>query len=330
MTQVIDGKLVSISGHYQNPNDVEALKTLPTDVDARNAFLDDEEAPADPAPAPAAATPAPQSGEHEAPDGEGDTPDVTAAAAPATEPAAAAPTPPAPSPATEPATTAAAAPAPVAQTTAPAPQPAVQQFKTRTPQELKAAKDELMDKKAKAFKDYSDGTMTPEDFAKLDAEVMDGLVGIASEVALAQANHQNAATSAQQAIDAIRAKGAADGIDYTQQAHADQFNAIAEGLDKLPGMASLSNDEFYAKVHAQVLALNGKAPAAAAAPAPTTTTAPARTAPAAPLTLAGVPNAATPNTTGGVNEELSRLQGVAFEERFAAMTPQQRAALLDE
>jgi len=54
MTQVIDGKLVSISGHYQNPNDVEALKTLPTDVDARNAFLDDEEAPADPAPAPAA------------------------------------------------------------------------------------------------------------------------------------------------------------------------------------------------------------------------------------------------------------------------------------
>jgi hypothetical protein len=54
-----------------------------------------------------------------------------------------------------------------------------------------------------------------------------------------------------------------------------------------------------------------------------------RGAPPIPLTLGNVPAAAQPNGTGGINEELSRLNGLDFQERIGAMPKAQRDAWLD-
>ena len=50
----------------------------------------------------------------------------------------------------------------------------------------------------------------------------------------------------------------------------------------------------------------------------------------APVTLRGLPVAATPNSNGDVIEQMSRLSGQAYQDAFAKLSPQQRRSLVDE
>lgn len=346
------------TGSFENPADKAVLAALPQDADERNAFLDGDDTADAPAaataeaPAPAAVAPAPAAEAAEAevaaalknaPADELD--DDLAGAPPAAPVEAAAPAqaaqaaqaaasaaPPAEAPAA-PAAEATPAAAPVPQP-APAPLP----YKTRTPAEIQAERDRLMAEKAEAFEKYSDGSLTPKEYMAIDAKVSDGITGLASELALMQANQQQAINSAQQAIHAVKVLAKTQGtVDYDADEEARTlFNATAEALEKVPSFAALDNDTFYARVHQQVLALRGVAPTAAPtpAPAPAATAAPAapaaaRAMPEPPLTLRGVPAASTSNTNGGLNEELGRLSGLDFERRIAQLPREQRDAWMD-
>lgn len=229
-----------------------------------------------------------------------------------------------PATADEPPTKAAAAEEPVL------PAPTVLAFKTQTAPEMESAKRELLKKKAEAFEKYTDGTMDAAAFSEIDAEVMGGLMTLASQQALLEASAQTAMAAAQSALDGIKTHAAAEGlIDYTKDKVAiDAFDAAAEMLNKDPANASLNDREFYLKAHKLVLAMRGLAPTPGGAPTPTPVA--PRTDKINPVqTLRGVPTAATPNTNGGLNEELTRLNGQDFEDRVAAIPKAQRDAWMD-
>lgn len=264
---------------------------------------------ASPAPAPDATTAA-----------ELDPPEPTAAPA-------AAPTPPAPPP--PPA--AAPAPAPVPVEAAAPPPPAPLQFKTRPATEIQAEQTALLDKKAKAFTEYSEGTMTPEAYAALDAEVMQGMMRIGSEMTLAQASAQSALQTSEQALALLKVTAKTEGqIDYDADPRAaKQFDAQVQALATDPDMAKLSDAEFFEKAHGMVLALRGISRTAAAPPPPASTPPPARADMKPSITLRDIPAAATPHTGGGVLEQLSRLSGLEFQDAVGAMPKGQRDAWLD-
>lgn len=340
---------VTPTGHYINPADEQVLNTLPSDLDKRNAYLDGD----DDTPPPDDATPPGEgeagaggegAGEGEgAGDSEGGTVDQQAngeagetdearAAREAQEAEEASR-----QAAEEAATAAKANEQQQAEATAPAPAPSAStlNFKTRSPQEMAAAEEALQAKKHEAFKKYSDGEMSAEDFAKVDTEVMRGLMGLASELALYQAAQQSAEQAAKTALERVRGAAKTEGlIDYEKDNDAKtEFNAAVEMLSKLPSTANLDDHAFYQRAHSIVLANRGlSAKPAAAAPAAPAPQPPNRKAPAAPPTLRGVPNAATANVNGGVEEELSRLAAtnpLEFQRRIGAMPKAQRDAYLD-
>lgn len=279
------------------PSPAPAPSPSPAEVDDEDEVLADETATA-PAPAPEPA------------------PSPAAAATTAGESEAAAP----------------AAPAAAPATPQPAPPPPVLQFKTRSEKDLLTEQDQLMTKKANAFKEYSDGTLSAEDFAKVDAEVMQGLLRIGSERTLAQASALSMAATQEQAIEQIKATARTAGqIDYDADPSAiDQFNAAIDMVGRDPKAATMSHEEFYGKAHALVLAARGiSATAAAPSPAPAPAPAVPRKDEAGPITLRTLPAAATPNTGGGITEQLSRLQGLEFEDAIAALPKAQRDAWMD-
>lgn len=319
---------------FENPADQQVLQETAAALAAGGDPFGDLDDPT-PAPAPSpeggAPAPAPAPAEATAKD-DADDLDEPAAPTPAPAPAAeapAAPTPPAPAPEPPPAP----APAPTqAPTPAPAPQaPPVLNFRTRPASEIKAEQDALLKRKAEAFQEYSDGTMTAEAFAKVDAEVMQGMLRIGSEMTLAQASAQTVAATEESAIEAIKQTSKAAGhIDYdADPAAVDQFNAAVDLVAKDPRAAKMSLDEFYGKAHSLVLTMRGISAGGAPSPAPAPAPAPARQDMAPPTTLRNVPAAATPNTGGGLTEQLSRLSGQEFEAALAAMPKAQRDAWMD-
>lgn len=228
-----------------------------------------------------------------------------------------------------PAKTEAAAPAAASAAPAP-PQPVALQFKTKPANELKAEQDALFEKKSKAFAEYSAGTMTAEDYSKIDAEVMQGMLRIGSEITLAQAQERSAIFTQEAAIERVKQLAKTSGVlDYDADNSAvDQFNAAVAMVQRDPKAATMSHDEFYGKAHALVLAARGLATAPAAAPAAPTPP-PARKDAAGPITLRNLPAAAVPNTGGGLTEQLARLNGLDFEEALAALPKAQRDAWMD-
>lgn len=305
------------TGHFENPADAEAAQRVAAGLAAgEDVFGDNDDDDGTPmttgaAPAPAAdTTPAPApaaqelDNELEADDGSSTTQ-------------------------TQEAVPPAAPPAP-----APAPAPLPPQFKTKSPAELQAAQKALLDKKAEAFEKYSVGTMTAAEYTAVDNEVMLGLMGLASQTALVEANTQTALQASEAALADVKKLAKAQGlIDYDADESAGvQFDNAVDMLAKDPKVAALSDAEFFTKAHNIVLALRGHAPAASAgapAPAPAPTPAQPRADMTGPITLRTVPAAAMPNTNGGVTEQLGRLQGLDFEEAVGAMSRQQRDAWLD-
>lgn len=312
------------TGHFENPADAEAAKQVAAglaageDVFGDNDNDDGTPMTGAPAPAPAAeATPPAAAPAAEDLDADENLEAQDNASTTQTQEA----TPPAPAP----------APAPT-----PAPAPPVLQFKTKTPAELAAAQKALLDKKAEAFDKYSVGTMTAAEYSAVDSEVMLGLMGIASEAALAQANTQTALNASEQALADVKALAKSQGlVDYEADESAGvQFDNVVDMLAKDPKMAALSDAEFFSKAHNLVLTMRGHTPPTtgnAPAPAPATTPTPAtpRQDMTGPITLRTMPAAATPNTNGGVTEQLGRLNGLDFEDAVGAMPRQQRDQWLD-
>jgi hypothetical protein len=311
------------TGHFENPADAEAAKQVAAGLAAgEDVFGDndnDDGTPmntAAPTPAPAAALAADDTTATGANDLDAD--DLTGQSA---------------TTATTLETQEAAAPA-AAPARAPAPAP-VPQFKTKSAAELAAAQKALLDKKADAFDKYSVGTMTAAEYSAVDSEVMLGLMGIASETALAQANTQTALQASEQALDDVKKLAKDQGlIDYyTDESAGVQFDNAVDMLAKDTKMAKLPDAEFFTKAHNLVLTMRGHTPSASNAPAPAPATTTGKPAPRAdmtgPITLRTIPAAATPNTGGGVAEQLGRLNGLDFEEAVGAIPRSQRDNWLD-
>lgn len=298
---------------FENPADQAVLADIAAQQAAGNDPFGDndppegEAAPAPPAEATAAPAPAPAE-EH----------DEEVIEPPAPAPAAAAPAP----------ASAAEAPAPAPAATPASPPPL--NFKTRAAKDIQDDQTALLAKKADAFKQYSEGVMSPEAYMEIDAEVTQGMMRIGTEVALATASQQSAQQQQESVIDAIkRTSKAAGHIDYNSDAAAaEQFNAALAVVSKDPAAATMSNEEFYNRAHSLVLFQRGITAGATAAPASAPGGPRKDVVPAIP-TLRGLPSAATPNTGGGVVEQLGRLQGLDFEEAVGAIPRAQRDAWLD-
>lgn len=308
------------TGHFENPADAEAAKQVAAGLAAgEDVFGDndnDDGTPMTGAPAPAPAAEA-----------------TPPAAAPAAEDLDAGENLEAQDNASTTQTQEATPPAPAPAPT-PAPAPPVLQFKTKTAAELAAAQKALLDKKAEAFDKYSVGTMTAAEYSAVDSEVMLGLMGIASEAALAQANTQTALNASEQALADVKALAKSQGlVDYEADESAGvQFDNVVDMLAKDPKMAALSDADFFSKAHNLVLTMRGHTPPAtgnAPAPSPTPSPAKPRQDMTGPITLRSMPAAATPNTGGGVAEQLGRLNGLDFEEAVGSMSRQQRDAWID-
>lgn len=306
---------------FENPADLAALEAIKASEAAGGdpfGDLDDDDGTS------TAAPPTPPPADATDPDGEGNTADAApkqpadtgtaeelAAAQDATDEAArlAAET-----------AAAAAAPAPAA----PAPVPL--KFNTKTPAELQAAQTALLDEQDAAFEKYSDGTMTAKEYSAVQRKVTLELGELTAQHALLQASQQTVQQSQLSAIDSLKAR-AKSVLDYDADPEAvEEFNRSAAMLASDPKNASLTPSQLFDKAHGLVLHMRGITPTATpAAPAPPAP----REDMKGPITLRGVPAAAMPNTTGGVNEELSRLNGLDFEERIGAMPRAQRDAYLD-
>lgn len=215
------------------------------------------------------------------------------------------------------------------------PAPAAPQFKAKSTTELAAAQKALLDEKAEAFDKYSTGLMTTAEYNAVDTRVMLALMATASEGALAQANTQTALQASEQALASVKQLAKDQGlIDYDTDPDAGaQFDNVVDMLSRDPKMAALPDSEFFGKAHATVLLMRGHAPTAQATPTAAAPAAPGPAKPRAdmtgPITLRTIPAAATPNTGGGVAEQLGRLGGLDFEEAVGAMGRQQRDAWLD-
>jgi hypothetical protein len=297
------------TGHFENPADADAMKAVTAareagedpfgDEDGFTAAPEAEEAQAD--------APVVVDDDHGEPDAPADDEQTPAesleaeAAQPADEPEAPA--------------------APVA------PTPHVQ-YKTRTAKELAEAQAAVLTARTEAFKQYSDGTMSADDYAKADMEAMQTLMTLAREGALQEATTQTAIQQSEKALMEVKAQAKLQGLDYDKDTKAAlQFDQASEVLAKDPDMAKLPDAEFFAKVNEMVFFMRGVKPAAAPAPAPNLP--PARADMKAPITLRGMPAAATPNTGGGLGETLGRLNGLDFQDAVGALPKEQRNQWLD-
>lgn len=213
------------------------------------------------------------------------------------------------------------------------PADAAEQFDARTTVEIADAKKALRDEKRAAFKKYSEGELSDDEWLAIEERVDTQLEALIEEGALARANEQGIKREQASAIEAIIAGAKADGtIDYqTDPTAANEFNAALQLAVRNPKNAALPFSEMAKVAHKLVLTMRGITPPAAAA-APTSTardTPPPRVPGKGPTTLANVPAASVPNTNGGITEQLGRLDGLDFQEAVGRMPKAQRDAWLD-
>lgn len=199
--------------------------------------------------------------------------------------------------------------------------PELPQFKTQSPAEYAQARSDLLAKRAKAFKEYADGVIEPEEYSRIDGEVFDALEALTVQRTLHEANTQREASTQEQVLDAIMVAAKAQGVDYTADAQAAKRFDLEMTLLAGDGVKR-TYAEAAAQAHKNVLTVRGiKAPAAATDPAkPRANGKP-------PLTLRNAPSAAVPNAGGGWQDQLAKLSGTEYEDAFSRLTPAQQAQL---
>lgn len=207
------------------------------------------------------------------------------------------------------------------------PAPTVDRFKAQSPAEFAAARKELLDKRAKAFKDYSDGVIEPEAYSLIDSEVFDALEALTVQRTLHEANAQRDASTQESVLDAIMTAAKAEGVDYVGDLKAAkrfdlEMQLLAEdGVKRTYAQAA-------ALAHKNVLAVRGIAAKPAADPKPEPAKPRANGKP--PMTLRNTPTAAMPNSGGNWQDALNKLSGQDYEAAYARLTQAQRDTMMND
>ena len=217
-------------------------------------------------------------------------------------------------------------------------QPAPTTYKAEIPADLDANREALLTEKADALEKLMAGEIDAKEFASVEMRVTKEMAKIDRQLAraetLAEINQQSVSQYEglviAQIVDTTKPV-----LDYSKDATAQrQFDAVMAGLRADPANASKSFADLAADANKTVLAIRGlslpgeQTPAAASAQAASKP--PQRGVPAVPPTLRGIPTAATPNSGGGVVEQMANLSGQAYEAAFSKLSPAQQAALLGE
>jgi hypothetical protein len=212
-------------------------------------------------------------------------------------------------------------------------------FNVNAPEDYKTARSTLLAEKADAMAKLMNGEIDAAEYAQIETRVMDGLEDLSAQriraETLQELNTQSAAKTQTQVIQQLVASTAAQ-VPYATDAKAQrQFDMALQQVAADPDNAGKSFADLANEAHTVVLALRGiakpkqktpeelaaEAAAAAAARKPDGTP---------PVTLRSLPAASTANTGGDIIEQLSRLSGQEYEAAYNKLTPQQKAALLDD
>lgn len=286
------------------------------------------------------------------PDDEGDGQPVegkpAAAPTPAPAPAVDDPSAPAPAPAPAPAGDPAAGEGDAPQAAAPEPETAAPtpRYEAKLPDDYKDRVDALATAEGTAWEKFDAGdldrTQLQAELARVANERNDlNALRVKAEIST-EMNEQTAAQTWQNTVSrfiATEAK-AEGGIDYRKdEAMAADLDDFVKKLANNPQNNDKSMDWFLVEAHKRVRALHGLVAAPAPAPAPTPQT-PAqkvaaavanRKAPEAssmPASLAQVPGGDGPGDVASEFAEVLALEGQAYEDAIARMTPAQREKFL--
>ena len=196
---------------------------------------------------------------------------------------------------------------------------APQTYRADMPADLAAKRAELLAAKAEAMKQLMDGVIDAEKYADEESRISEELEGItlarARAETLAEVNRQTAEVYQGNVISALVARTKTE-IDYASDTDAQQtFDLALRLVASEPDAAGKDFAQIADEAHRMVMARRGVAPAA---PSTTGRAAPDRTPPKPPITLGGLPTAATSGTKS-ISEVAGRLTGDDLEQAFDAL-----------
>ena len=196
---------------------------------------------------------------------------------------------------------------------------APQTYRADMPADLAAKRTELLAAKAEAMKQLMDGVIDAEKYADEELRISEELEGItlarARAETLAEVNRQTAEGYQANVISALVARTKTE-IDYASDTDAQQtFDRALRLVASEPDAAGKDFAQIADEAHRMVMARRGVAPAA---PSTTGRAAPDRTPPKPPITLGGLPTAATSGTKS-ISEVAGRLTGDDLEQAFDAL-----------
>jgi hypothetical protein len=190
-------------------------------------------------------------------------------------------------------------------------------FRAAMPEQYKAQRAGLMKAKADAMSKLMDGEIDAEAYAALEMGISDQLedltaLRIRSET-LIEANAQNEQFRQAKDIQALIARTKGE-VDYASDPKAaKQFDAALQLIGADPDNTGMAFADLIQLSHKMVAAMRGVVPAKAALkPAPD------RTPPTPPITLSGLPTAATSGAQS-VSQAVSKLNGDALQDALDSM-----------
>lgn len=196
---------------------------------------------------------------------------------------------------------------------------APQTYRADMPADLAAKRTELLAAKAEAMKQLMDGVIDAEKYADEECRISEELEGItlarARAETLAEVNRQTAEVYQGNVISALVARTKTE-IDYASDTDAQQtFDRALRLVSSEPDAVGKDFAQIADEAHRMVMARRGVAPAA---PSTAGRAAPDRTPPKPPITLGGLPTAATSGTKS-ISEVAGRLTGDDLEQAFDAL-----------
>lgn len=196
---------------------------------------------------------------------------------------------------------------------------APQTYRADMPADLAAKRTELLAAKAEAMKQLMDGVIDAEKYADEEFRISEELEGItlarARAETLAEVNRQTAEVYQGNVISALVARTKTE-IDYASDPDAQQtFDRALRLVGSEPDAAGKDFAQLADEAHRMVMARRVVAPAA---PSTAGRAAPDRTPPKPPITLGGLPTAATSGTKS-ISEVAGRLTGDDLEQAFDAL-----------
>lgn len=196
---------------------------------------------------------------------------------------------------------------------------APQTYRADMPADLAAKRTELLAAKAEAMKQLMDGVIDAEKYADEEFRISEELEGItlarARAETLAEVNRQTAEVYQGNVISALVARTKAE-IDYASDPDAQKtFDRALRLVGSEPDAAGKDFAQLADEAHRMVMARRVVAPAA---PSTAGRAAPDRTPPKPPITLGGLPTAATSGTKS-ISEVAGRLTGDDLEQAFDAL-----------